>query len=221
MLLNQAFCLILCYLYATMGFRGDLLMNGIDFGNYLKSIRKTQKIPSKDLSVRVGKAVTYVSQLERGLIKKPDFETCFNLLKELNVKETEIEEILAYYNILSPDRIESDLVMAVKRSELEQQEIETDPEGYAERRLAEILEKRVTSKKSELIALNNQFHKMINLLIEKDTSRAERVLRNLCKLTADVAFFDFFCLLFDYNYTYLTNDERKEILDYIGGVFDE
>ncbi|GIO70148.1 helix-turn-helix domain-containing protein [Paenibacillus cookii] len=196
-------------------------MNGIDFGSYLKTLRKTKKIPSKDLSVRVGKAVTYVSQLERGLIKKPDFETCFNLLKELNVNENEIERILAYYNILSPERIKAELEVSLKRSELEQQEIESDPEGFAERRLAEILEKRVTSKKGELIALNNQFHKMINLLIEKDTFRAERVLRNLSKLTAEVEFFDFFCSLFDYNYTYLTNDERKEILDYIRGLFDE
>ncbi|MGG0755770.1 helix-turn-helix domain-containing protein [Brevibacillus laterosporus] len=196
-------------------------MNGIDFGSYLKSIRKTKKIPSKDLSVRVGKAVTYVSQLERGLIKKPDYETCFNLLKELNVKENEIEEILAFYNILSPDRIEADIEMAVKRIEQQEKEIESDPEGYAERQLAEILEKRVTSKKNELVSLNNQFHKMINLLIQKDTFRAERVLRNLGKLTSDVEFFDFFCSLFDYNYTYLTNDERKEILKHIGGLFDE
>ncbi|GGA34567.1 hypothetical protein GCM10010917_19820 [Paenibacillus physcomitrellae] len=48
-------------------------MNGIDFGSYLKSIRKSKKVPSKELSIRVGKAVTYVSQIERGLIKKPDF----------------------------------------------------------------------------------------------------------------------------------------------------
>ncbi|GGA34573.1 recombinase family protein [Paenibacillus physcomitrellae] len=107
--------------------------------------------------------------------------------------------------------------MAIKRNELEQREIDDDPEGYAERQLAEILGERVASKKEELFTINNQFHRMINLLIEKDTFRAERVLRNLNKLTINVEFLDFFCSLFDYNYTYLTTDERTELIDYIGG----
>ena len=46
-------------------------MNKSSFGEELKALRKRVGMPSKVLSQKVGKAVTYVSQLERELIKIP------------------------------------------------------------------------------------------------------------------------------------------------------
>lgn len=96
-------------------------MNGIEFGKELKKIRTNAGISSKVLSSKVGKAVTYVSQLENGKIKSPDFETCFKLLEELGVEHGKIEGILDYFGIISPQREKADLELSIKLMEQEEE----------------------------------------------------------------------------------------------------
>jgi transcriptional regulator with XRE-family HTH domain len=55
-------------------------MDGIEFGKILKKERIKKCISSKLLSKQADKAVTYVSQLERGLIKNADNETCKKIM---------------------------------------------------------------------------------------------------------------------------------------------
>lgn len=59
------------------------MVDGIQFGKDLKELRLSKKYNSTKLSLEVGRAQTYVSQLERGLIKNPDLATCRRLLEIL------------------------------------------------------------------------------------------------------------------------------------------
>lgn len=187
-------------------------MSGITFGKDLKRMRKQVGISSKVLSQKVGKAVTYVSQLERGLIKNPDYNTCYNLLKELGIQEGKIEDILYnHYNIASTEREEAILEQQIKQFEHKCAEEEADPEEYAEKQLHFWLEE--TS--FELRHSNDNLHHMFNVLIDKDITRAETVIKNIESLTKSKETFDFFCALFEHDYSAITNDKREHLLHVI------
>jgi len=70
------------------------------FGNYIRQLREECNIGSRELSKKINKAETYISQLERGLIKKPDYETSKLILYYLKLPENQIGEILLKFNIL-------------------------------------------------------------------------------------------------------------------------
>ncbi len=78
-------------------------MNKSSFGEELKALRKRVGMPSKVLSQKVGKAVTYVSQLERELIKNPSYTTCLQILLELGLIKEDAEKMLNYYGIQSKE----------------------------------------------------------------------------------------------------------------------
>jgi transcriptional regulator with XRE-family HTH domain len=69
------------------------------FGDYIKQLRATKGMGSRELSRSVNKAETYISQLERGLIKKPDFETAKQILEELGLTSHRVGEIISAYEI--------------------------------------------------------------------------------------------------------------------------
>ena len=73
------------------------------FGDILKKLRETAGIGSRELSRKVGMTDAYVSQLERGAIKKPNYFTALTLLKKLSVSAEEREDILERCNISSPN----------------------------------------------------------------------------------------------------------------------
>lgn len=84
-------------------------MNINNFGRDIKALRTKRKIGSRKLSRLIGKAETYISQLERGLIKKPDYNTAYDILRHLEFAESNIEDFLYnFYQIKSPKRIESE-----------------------------------------------------------------------------------------------------------------
>ncbi len=172
-------------------------MNGISFGKMIKELRKKSGIPSKELSTKVGKAVTYVSQLERGLIKKPDYDTCFRLLKELGKSENIIEDMLSYYGILSPER--------------EQQELEWITEQAEEALEFDWMERHIQKLKTS----NDRLHSKFNLLIEKDLSKAANLIKNIEALTKSEDKLDFLKALFEFDYSEMINDDRKELIDII------
>ncbi|WP_175637912.1 helix-turn-helix domain-containing protein [Metabacillus schmidteae] len=69
-------------------------MENVTFGDFIRGLRLKNRISSRDLSSKIGKSFAYVSQLERGNIKKPDYETAYQLLEYLNVNQSEINDIL-------------------------------------------------------------------------------------------------------------------------------
>lgn len=177
-----------------------MTVNGIDFGQELKRMRTNAGISSKVLSSKVGKAVTYVSQLENGKIKSPDYTTCYQLLQELGIEETKIEGILDYFGFMSPEREKANLEMDIK---LMEQEEEKWTSRWYSKRYDEVHYKQA------------MFEKTLSSLIQFDLTRAEKVIGNLASLTEEEEDFDFFCSLFENNFSSLDKKSKKEILRWV------
>ncbi|MBD8004559.1 helix-turn-helix domain-containing protein [Bacillus norwichensis] len=74
-----------------------------NIGEYLHLLRRSKKINSTELSKAVGKSAAYISQIENGRNKNPDYKTMYEILKHLGIEENKIEDYLYHFNIYSPD----------------------------------------------------------------------------------------------------------------------
>ncbi|MCM3444354.1 helix-turn-helix domain-containing protein [Metabacillus halosaccharovorans] len=75
-----------------------------DIGEYLHLLRRSKKVNSTDLSKAVGKSAAYISQIENGRNKNPDYKTMYEILKHLGIEENKIEDYLLHFYIKSPER---------------------------------------------------------------------------------------------------------------------
>jgi len=177
-----------------------MIMSGIDFGKELKRIRTNAGISSKVLSSKVGKAVTYVSQLENGKIKTPDYNTCFQLLKELGIEEHRIEGILDHFGFISPEREKANLEMNIRLMEEEEARWAT---GWYSKRYEAVNNRQII------------FSKTLSSLLQFDLTRAEKVIGNMASLTEDEDDFDFFCSLFENDFSVLDKKSKREVLKWV------
>lgn len=177
-------------------------MNGIAFGKEIKKLRKKVGIASKELSQQVGKAVTYVSQLERGLIKKPDYFISYELLKRLEIDEKNIDGLLDYFGIKSPEREQSEAEWATEQSE------KISSFDWLER------DKYILKQK------NDRLHVSLSILIDVDIAAADKLINHIEALTVDKGKFEFLTSLFEFDYSKITPEERTQILMAIRSIIN-
>ncbi|KIL32033.1 helix-turn-helix transcriptional regulator [Bacillus subtilis] len=81
-------------------------MNQLNFKNldelkdFIRIQRAYNKIASTKLSEMLGKNRAYISQIENGHNKNPEYETMFNMLKIFGVDEEEIDNFGELWNML-------------------------------------------------------------------------------------------------------------------------
>lgn len=73
------------------------------FGDLVKHLRTNSKMGSRELSNKIEKGISYISQIESGRNKKPDFIVSWKILSFLGVEEQEIESLLSKYGIFPPE----------------------------------------------------------------------------------------------------------------------
>lgn len=73
-------------------------------GDFIKLNRKKQNIKARDLSRSLGKGDAYISQIENGRNKNPDFNILYEIFKHIGIEEDKIEDFLETFNYLSPER---------------------------------------------------------------------------------------------------------------------
>ncbi|MCR1833170.1 helix-turn-helix domain-containing protein [Oceanobacillus caeni] len=78
-------------------------------GEFIKLHRKKQKISARDLSRELGKGDAYISQIENGRNKNPDYDVVYSIFQKVGIDEDKIEDYLESFNYLSPER-EQDLI---------------------------------------------------------------------------------------------------------------
>lgn len=201
-----------------------------NFGIDIKALRTKRGIGSRELSRLIGKAETYISQLERGLIKKPDYETSYNILKHLGFTESSIDGFLNnFYQIKSPERIESEAEEVAnweekRAAEIEemwlrgQEEIINEPE-YQEHLLNEKINfesKWMKELYSQLESKNDEIKRELLFNIKTNMKTFESVIENLHSLIIsmrnDKGNFDFFVGLFENDLTILNDESKEKIL---------
>lgn len=178
-------------------------MGGVAFGQTIKHLRKKAKIASKDLSIQVGKATTYVSQLERGLIKNPDYNTCYKLLDLVGVKPDCIEQMLVNHGFVNELNISIDDIE--KMTGLE-------PIGNDSPQVAGISSRMYDAKYRDTKDKNEKIYSIFGTLVDTDITRASIVINNVYKLTQDESNLDFLCAILSLNYAQLPPESREEIL---------
>ncbi|MGD7051443.1 helix-turn-helix domain-containing protein [Sutcliffiella horikoshii] len=88
------------------------------FGSLIKRLRIENDLGSRELSSMLKKGASYISQIENGRNKKPDFLMAWEILKHLKVDEEERENILIKYEFLSPSgltQVQKELIGLVER----------------------------------------------------------------------------------------------------------
>lgn len=178
-------------------------MSGIAFGKTLKYLREKARIPSKNLSLQAGKAATYVSQLERGLIKNPSYDTCYKLLELIGVEPDAIENVLGRHGLVNGSNIFIDAIEGNSKSGNGQKDsphkTEINPRIYDEKY-------RDTKDKNYNILC------VLDALADTDITRGSLVINNIYNLTQDENNLDFLCDLFNVDYAQLSPEVKAEIL---------
>jgi len=178
-------------------------MGGVAFGQTIKHLRKKAKIASKNLSIQVGKATTYVSQLERGLIKNPDYNTCYKLLELVGVNPDCIEQMLINHGFINELNISIDDIEKMTRSE----PLTNDSPEKAGNN-TRIYDSKYRDTKDK----NEKLFNVFGVLVDTDITRASVVINNVYKLTQDENNLDFLCAILSFNYAQLPPESRDEIL---------
>ncbi|XYR59826.1 helix-turn-helix transcriptional regulator [Bacillus amyloliquefaciens] len=114
-------------------------MNQLNFKNldelkdYIRVMRAYKNISSTKLSEMIGKNRAYISQIENGHNKNPEYETMFNMLKIFGVDEEEIDNVLGNYGICSNRHItkqsQEDMESINQRLKNDAQKIAQELEG--------------------------------------------------------------------------------------------
>lgn len=173
-------------------------MNGIDFGKELKQLRTSLGVSSKVLSTKVGKAVTYVSQLENGKIKNPDYNTCYQILTELGLEDPKAKGMLDYFGFISPEEERANQELDYRRMK---QEEDKWISGWYEKRFDALYKK------------HSIFNDEMSRFIQHDISRAEKVINNLAKSSETAEEFDFLCSLLENDFSILDSRNKEKILN--------
>ena len=149
----------------TLSFDGTI-------GEFVKLMRKHKKINSKDLSLKIGKSNAYISHLENNRYKNLDYNVLYKIFLELGIEDKRIEDYLAHFGYISPERLESE-AMFVKR----QIEILEDP-NYQEHELQRNIE------------LAEQYEEEKRLGFATPEFKSEMSAKDIEKLEEDLAWYD-------------------------------
>lgn len=90
-----------------------------DFGQLVKHKRKAKGLSTRELSRQVGMSSAYISQLERGLVKRPDYDVAKRIADVLGIEES----VLDYFGFV-PDEVERQMQIDIERKLEHRRELE-------------------------------------------------------------------------------------------------
>jgi transcriptional regulator with XRE-family HTH domain len=198
-------------------------MSNMTFAEYLKLHRKRSGISSKELAKMVGKGLAYVSQIENGRNKNPDFQVAYNLLKIVGVKEDQIENILLNFEIISPERVAEEQMIDDEYAR-RQEEMANDQE-YQEYLIEQQIE-WLEAKENNLISINDEIHKELSFFIKQniDIDTFNNTIGNLHSLVMSMRKnyedYHFFTQLFKRDIAEFSDESKKRIIQTIKEEFE-
>jgi transcriptional regulator with XRE-family HTH domain len=183
-------------------------MNGIVFGKEIRNLRLKRGINSKELSKMINRGDAYISQIENGKIKNPDYETSYNLLKTLGIENTRIEEILKKHNIKTMEQQEAELIKALHIHDLFGQRVyyESDIESTDD------FIYWYSNTTNQLKQANDRIYQRFNVFIDKDFSTAQKVITSMDTLTGNMNDFYFFCMIISNDYSKICTSKRDAFI---------
>jgi transcriptional regulator with XRE-family HTH domain len=190
-------------------------MEELSFGHFLRKAREEVGISSRKLSGMVNKTPTYVSQIERGEIKKPDVQITTKIFEALGFENEKISSLLSSFKI--------DENHVKKKNQV----IKYDNESFNKKLndiyiLDSVREKQHWFNDREIETLNDTNHEVLSFFIKRDYSKAQTVINNLhLLLNSEKEDFNFFCELFENNFQRLSSNTKKEVLTTIKEIVEK
>lgn len=160
-------------------------------GDYVRLHRKSKKINSKQLSLSVGKSDSYVSHLENGRNKNPDYSTLYEIFKRLGIAEEKIEDFLYYFHILSPERIahEEKLALAAMEPPTEEdlKHMEEQAEYYYQLQKEEDRLQQVAFEQ-KMFEESNNGNPLLEDMLDENIKRINKVLTDMIEYDFENSF---------------------------------
>lgn len=198
-------------------------------GEFIKAIRKTKKINSVDLSKNIGRSGAYVSQIESGRNKNPDYDALYEIFKQLGIEETKIDDYLEHFGYLSPDYIAMDEAYIKQH---EEQSNDAEYQEHLNRQQIDSYEQQLQFEQEQLndydwldiekekaLSKIKEIEKTLTYFIDNDLLAFSRVVDNLHNMVEsmpkDKENYDFFTTLFKNDLTDLDKDNKNQIIEAI------
>jgi transcriptional regulator with XRE-family HTH domain len=201
-------------------------MSENNLGRDVKALRTKRGIGSRELSRLVGKAETYISQLERGLIKTPDYNTAFEIMKHLGQTEDQIEDfLLNFYLIKSPERIEAEEAWDKQEEEnaqdpdYQQNLLESQIERYAQEM------EWLDNKEKEMHKKNEEIKDALTFFIGRNPDTFFDVIEHFNTMVKSMKKneedYQFFTKLFKRDITKFSEEGKKRIIETIAEEYQK
>lgn len=191
-------------------------------GDYIKFWRKRKNINSIELSKKIGKSDAYISHIENGRNKKPDYHALYEAFKVLGIDEEKIEDYLEHFGFISPEREAQEVQMYIdrmengpseveleeweNRAEFEKGKYKSDNSWTADALLEDIIEENIKS-------INNVFKKVT----EHDISNGYELIVGISKsfdaMSKNIILYNFMVKFFSENLSSLDNKGLIKVLN--------
>ncbi|WBL16340.1 helix-turn-helix domain-containing protein [Sutcliffiella sp. NC1] len=214
-----------------------------DIGEFLHSTRRSKRINSTDLSKAVGKSPAYISQIENGRNKNPDYETMYKVFKHLGIEEEKIEDYLLHFQIKSPEREAWEEEQAIKASMEPTDEdityMERQADFYRQEDMREFHERKVDAVFNKYIDESSEDDLVYDMIkeniktivyvmdniIEHDINNAFNLITGLGKtfdeITTNEKFYKFIVKLFSDKETRLHSLDEEGMLKVLNTLYEE
>lgn len=147
------------------------------FGEFVKRNREKLKMGSRELSKLIGKGTSYVSQIENGRNKNPDYRASWALLNVFNIDEDKKESTLNNFGIYEPEnhqKLDEEFMMKSFKELLE----ELDKEKHSPSEI--IFNKKIRAdKREELENKINEIYKMLHTDLDFNPQVAEEIINTI------------------------------------------
>jgi transcriptional regulator with XRE-family HTH domain len=104
-------------------------------GQRIRELRKSKGISSRELAKSLGKGEAYISQIETGKNKNPDKTIIQNILMLLGVSKSELNDIVAQYELPSVINFNNEIIDTLTGNLLTAEDLKIKQQEDAEKLL--------------------------------------------------------------------------------------
>ncbi|MGD6781357.1 helix-turn-helix domain-containing protein [Sutcliffiella horikoshii] len=199
-------------------------------GDFIKFWRKSKKINSIALSKAVGKSDAYISHIENGRNKKPDYNTLYEVFKQIGISEEKIEDYLEFFGFLSAERQAHEEQLMISRMEPTEEDLDrwenqaSDFEENNRNEREEYLARQNDNKFNgddlfeDILSANIQeINHVLNTLEKHDISNAFELIKGLSstlnEMSTNITLYRFIIKLFSERLTMLDEEAAIKIIN--------
>lgn len=187
-----------------MNYKYGLSFEG-SIGDFIKALRKGKNINSVDLAKSLGKSSAYISQIEKGRNKNPDYKILCEILKQLGISDDErIEGYLAHFGYISPEALQAEEEyikgqIELAEDEVYQEQLNTElAERYEQEQQLNIEEANINKKINNWLSINKKPFESYSDVFDLQTDIIDANIREITNILLDISDYKNYSENFDF-----------------------